>query len=95
MSEEEFITKFYSCDNEEQFLKDVYHNMNCLQQEIQKLKGVIETYEILIKANNINNWHELKKWLEEIIKQYREKEWFSTAKYLEDVLNKMQELENK
>lgn len=38
MSEEEFITKFYSCDNEEQFLKDVYHNLNCLEQENQQLK---------------------------------------------------------
>ena len=38
MNEEEFITKFYSCDDEEQFLKDVYHNLNCLQQENQQLK---------------------------------------------------------
>ena len=29
---EEFITKFYSCDNEEQFLKDICHNLNCLQK---------------------------------------------------------------
>ena len=50
MNEEEFITKFYSCDDEEQFLKDVYHNLNCLQQENKKLK---------------DNWNELKKWLEE------------------------------
>ena len=32
MNEEDFITKFYSCDNEEQFLKDVNHNLNCLQK---------------------------------------------------------------
>ena len=38
MNEEEFITKFYSCDDEEQFLKDVYHNLNCLQQESKQLK---------------------------------------------------------
>lgn len=38
MREEEFITKFYSCDDEEQFLKDIYHNLNCLQQENKILK---------------------------------------------------------
>ena len=32
MNDEEFILKFYSCDNEEQFLKDVNHNLNCLQK---------------------------------------------------------------
>ena len=32
MNEEDFITKFYSCDNEEQFLKDICHNLNCLQK---------------------------------------------------------------
>lgn len=50
MSEEEFITKFYSCDDEEQFLKDVYHNLNCLQQENKKLK---------------DNWNYIKKMLKE------------------------------
>ena len=39
MNEEEFITKFYSCNYEEQFLKDVYHNLNCLQQENKQLKS--------------------------------------------------------
>ena len=48
MNEEEFITKFYSCDDEEQFLKDVYHNLNCLQQENKKLK---------------DNWNKLKEYL--------------------------------
>lgn len=57
-----------------------------LEQEITKLKGIIETYEILIKANNINNWNELKKWLED-----RTETW-DTAKIM---LNKMQELENR
>lgn len=33
-----------------------------IQENIQ-LKGVIETYEILIKANNINNWNELKEYI--------------------------------
>ena len=48
MNEEEFITKFYSCDDEEQFLKDVYHNLNCLQQENKQLK---------------TNWNKLKEYL--------------------------------
>ena len=48
MSEEEFVIKFYSCDNEEQFLKDVYHNLNCLQQENKQLKC---------------NWNKLKEYL--------------------------------
>lgn len=30
MNEEEFITKFYSCDNEEQFLKDICHDLNSM-----------------------------------------------------------------
>ena len=38
MNEEEFIAKFYSSDNEEQFLKDVHHNLECLQQENKELK---------------------------------------------------------
>ena len=45
MREEEFIIKFYSCDDEEQFLKDIYHNLNCLQQENQQLKATLEIYE--------------------------------------------------
>lgn len=45
MNEEEFITKFYSCDDEEQFLKDVYHNLNYLQQEKQQLKIQISARE--------------------------------------------------
>lgn len=57
MSEEEFITKFYSCDDEEQFLKDVYHNLNCLQQENQQLKIQIsareEEYRKLDETNKV------------------------------------------
>ena len=48
MNEEEFITKFYSCDDEEQFLKDVYHNFNCLKKENKQLK---------------TNWNKLKEYL--------------------------------
>ena len=57
MNKEEFITKFYSCDDEEQFLKDVYHNLNCLQQENQQLKIQIsareEEYRKLDETNKI------------------------------------------
>lgn len=62
-----------------------------IQQEITKLKGVIETYEILIKANNIHNWNELKKWLEEKMNVYE----YQEASNFYVVLNKMQELENR
>lgn len=61
MNEEEFITKFYSCDDEEQFLKDVYHNLNCLQQESQQLKIQISSREEV--ANNY----------EEVIEEIRKK----------------------
>ena len=62
-----------------------------IQQEITKLKGVIETYEILIKANNIHNWNELKKWLEEKMNVYE----YQEASNFYVVLNKMQEIENR
>lgn len=52
MSEEEFITKFYSCDDEEQFLKDAYHNLNCLRQENKQLK---------------DNWNKLKECLKDVM----------------------------
>ena len=48
MNKEEFVIKFYSCDSVEQFLKDVYHNLNCLQQENKQLK---------------TNWNKLKEYL--------------------------------
>ena len=41
MDMEEFIIKFYACDSQEQFLKDVNHNLNCLQQENQQLKELV------------------------------------------------------
>ena len=43
MSEEEFVIKFYSCDSVEQFLKDIYHNFNCLKKENQELKKQLES----------------------------------------------------
>ena len=81
-----------------------------LQQENKKLKGVIETYEILIKANNINNWNELKKWLEEqyklndliyyndidIVNPKKARiEHISKREELKEILDKMQEFEEK
>lgn len=48
MREEEFITKFYSCDNEEQFLKDVHHNLNCLEQKNQELRIQVSARETII-----------------------------------------------
>lgn len=71
-----------------------YRSKHDLYFENKKLKGVIETYEILIKANNINNWNELKKWLKDNIEHV---EWTSLSEDyltgLEDTLKKMQELE--
>lgn len=73
-----------------------------LEQEITKLKGVIETYEILIKANNINNWNELKKWLETIIEDLEKSQTLRfnhsidfKLKAFKNSLYKMQELENR
>lgn len=66
-----------------------------LQQEITKLKGVIETYEILIKANNINNWNEFKKWLEDSFYWAYYEENMSSGWVVEIMKEKMQELENK
>ena len=88
MNEEEFITKFYSCDNEEQFLKDICHNLNCLQK-VQ------------------NNWNELKKGIEDVLKTTYEKwgrncanefdlgclEIEMTMNNYGEILSKMQELE--
>lgn len=60
MSKEEFITKFYSCDDEEQFLKDVYHNLNCLQQENQQLKKELECTIGIVEHNRKIYEHVLK-----------------------------------
>ena len=92
MNEEEFITKFYSCDDEEQFLKDVYHNLNCLQQENQQLK---EEYNKIQKAYEStfsdyqelkDNWNKLREWLESNWEESQDI-WFVK------IINKMQELE--
>lgn len=87
MNDKEFIIKFYSCDNEEQFLKDVYHNLRHLQQESQQLKG---------------NWKQLKEYVEETkIKEFektfgkRYNKTFTQAEIIvcNMIKNKMKELE--
>ncbi len=55
MREEEFITKFYSCDDEEQFLKDIYHNLNCLQQENKILKENADNNDKVVDKINWGN----------------------------------------
>lgn len=71
MSEEEFIIKFYSCDNEEQFLKDLYHDLNYLQQKNEQLKIQISAREEeYLKLES--NWNELSKWLIEQEKKARD-----------------------
>ena len=55
MNKEEFITKFYSCDNEEQFLKDIYHNLNCLQQENKILRENAENNDKVVDNVNWEN----------------------------------------
>ena len=51
-------------------------------------------YQLYVYVSKLqNNWNELKKWLEEQIKDYRKREWFPVANNLKEVLNKMQELQ--
>lgn len=38
MTQEEFISEFYSCDNEEEALKRLYSKLCCLKEENQELK---------------------------------------------------------
>lgn len=66
MSNEEFIIKFYSCDNKEQFLKDLYHDLNYLRQKNEQLKIQISAREEeYLKLEN--NWNELKNIIEKQI----------------------------
>ena len=70
MNEEEFITKFYSCDDEEQFLKDVYHNLNCLQQENKQLKDKIP----YIIQNNSCKYISIEKYKNKVCVNYKMQE---------------------
>ena len=104
MNEEEFIIDFYSCDDEEQFLKDIYHNLNCLQQENKMLKENTEhndkvvdkvnwKNQLLKKENKQlkDNWNKLKDY---IVKEYYihlPLEASTTSIII--LINKMQEIE--
>ena len=60
MNDEEFILKFYSCDNEEQFLKDVNHNLNCLQKlqnNWNELKNYLEKQIIDSKSASSQQYY--------------------------------------
>lgn len=74
-----------------------YHNdcIENLQEEIKKLTGVIQTYEILLKANTEENkqlkcnWNKLKEYIKNEIPEdvFIDTEWFVA------ILDKMKELE--
>ena len=86
---------FMSKDGKTLSFYDTFKTIKDLQHEITKLKGVIETYEILIKANNINNWNEFKKWLEDSFYWSYYEENMSSGWVVEIMKEKMQELENR
>ena len=95
---EEAIILFNSLVGE----KEGCRTLKTLLKENEKLKGVIETYKILIKANNITNWNELKRWLEERLKNNNAVRLCDNNSYqagvidtYENTKDKMQELENK
>ena len=77
----------------EQLHKENITRIENLRKENEKLKGVIETYEILIKANNINNWNELKRWLKETGKISLEQDNRIGYNFTTIVLDEMQKLE--
>ena len=79
MNLDAFLTKFYSCDDEEQFLKDVYHNLKWIQQENKKLK---------------DNWNKLKEYVNKQYDYYmNNKDYIGGRLCLTDIKDKMQELE--
>lgn len=107
MSEEEFINKFYSYNDEEQFLKDIYHNLNCLQKENKRLKERIAYIErsnnrrednILEQRQEISdledNWNKLKEYLHnvDVVIDYSENYDGRFINY-EELVNKMQKIE--
>lgn len=90
MNEEEFIIKFYSCDDEEQFLKDVYHNLNCLRQENKQLKIQISAREEEYRKLE-ENWNKLKEYLHNQIPT--DKTVLTKHIKIFELLDKMQEIE--
>ena len=104
MDKEEFICKFYSCDNEEQFLKDIYHNLNCLQQENKILRENAENNDkvvdkvnwenqLLKKENKQlkNNWNKLKDYI--VKEYYMYLPLDATTNSITILIDKMKELE--
>ena len=93
MNEELKYCKF--CDKEKpkkDFCKSGSFTKN-ICRECQRKKQT-KIYHDSKKVEQLqNNWNELKKWLEEEIKDYRKREWFPVANDLKEVLDKMQELE--
>ena len=76
----------------EEFDYSKLNGTNCYNAQGEDGKDAFE--HICEQINKLqNNWNELKKWLEEEIKDYRKREWFPVANNLKEVLDKMQELE--
>lgn len=92
MTQEEFISEFYSCDNEEEALKRLYSKLCCLKEENQELKKQLEIKETKQK--------EFIKWLEKEIKSseicdiYVNGMRFNSAqkRMYQDVLSKYKEI---
>ena len=97
MDKEEFICKFYSCDNEEQFLKDIYHNLNCLQQENKILRENAENNDKVVDKVNWENMllkkenQELKSQLKGTTHCFDEEEHEKLKKQLEELKEEKQE----
>lgn len=105
MNEEEFIIKFNFCENKEQFLKHVYHNLRCLQEENKQLElelsgyrqAILEDKEMLgLQEENRqlkDNWNKLKEFIrqEPTLQFYNDKLPFEII--VVGILCKMQELE--
>ena len=60
MTQEEFISKFYSCDNEEEALKRLYSKLCCLKEEKQELIDYLkkEINKISKEIEHYDLWHE-------------------------------------
>lgn len=62
-AQEEFISEFYSCDNEEEALKRLYSKLCCLKEENQQLKEQLEASEKVrkeaIKYINVTEYSDI------------------------------------
>lgn len=93
---------YNKCENVEQLYDNYYYPLLVEFKELQKQNADLkEHYNNMFEChcNRVqveqlqNNWNELKKWLEEEIKDYRKREWFPVANDLKEVLDKMQKLQ--